>query len=89
MNLELTPELEQLIESSVKSGRYKSANELVLEALRLFEERDEVFRLRRHEIRKQIEEGCLSAENSELVDEEGVFNRLDSELELMERSTEK
>src|ERR1039458_8279681 len=57
MNVPLTPELEQLVENKVKSGRYHSASEVIREALRLLEVRDEAFTLRRDEIRSQIEEG--------------------------------
>jgi len=58
MNVHLTPELEQLVQSKVKSSRYNSASDVVREALRLLEQRDEGFTLRKDEIRKQIEEGC-------------------------------
>ena len=62
MNVDLTPELEQLILSRVESGRYDSASDVVRQALRLLEQRDEVFTLRRDEIRTQIEEGWRLAQ---------------------------
>ena len=68
MNVHLTPELEQFVQNKMKSGRYNSASEVVREALRLLEERDEVFTLRKDEIRKQIEEGWQSAKRGEFVD---------------------
>lgn len=40
MNVSLTPELEEFVNSKVKSGRYNSASEVVREALRLLEEHD-------------------------------------------------
>ncbi len=40
MNVHLTPELEQLVQTKVQSGRYNSASEVVREALRLMEQRD-------------------------------------------------
>ena len=40
MNVHLIPELEQLVQSKVKSGRYNSASEVLREALRLPEKRD-------------------------------------------------
>jgi antitoxin ParD1/3/4 len=40
MKVHLTPELEQLVQSKVKSGRYNSASEVLREALRLLEQRD-------------------------------------------------
>jgi antitoxin ParD1/3/4 len=35
MNVSLTPELEQFVQTKVQSGRYNSASEVVREALRL------------------------------------------------------
>lgn len=54
MNVSLTPELEELIHEKVRSGMYLSASEVVREALRLLEERDELRGLRAEEIRSQI-----------------------------------
>ncbi len=89
MNVHLTPELEQLVQGRVKSGRYNSASEVVREALRLLEQRDEIFALRKDEIRKQIEDGWQSAQRGDTVDGEEVFDRIDAELEGMERSARK
>ena len=89
MNVHLTPELEQLVQSKVKSGRYNSASEVVREALRLLEQRDEVFTLRKDEIRKQIEEGWQSAKRGEIVDGDDVFDRIDAEFEALDRTTPK
>ena len=89
MNVHLTPELEQLVQSKVKTGRYNSATEVLREALRLLEHRDEIFTRRKDEIREQIEEGWQSAERGDLVDGDDVFDRIDAELEAMERSAPK
>jgi len=40
MNINLTPQLEQLVREKVSSGRYTSPSEVVREALRLMEEQD-------------------------------------------------
>jgi len=40
MNISLTPELEQFIQSTVKNGRYSSASEVVGAALILLKERE-------------------------------------------------
>ena len=89
MNVHLTPELEQLVRSKVKSGRYNSASEVVREALRLLDQRDEVFTLRKDEIRKQIEEGWQSAKRGEIVDGDEVFDRIDAEIEALQRTAPK
>jgi antitoxin ParD1/3/4 len=57
--------------------------------LRRLEQRDEVFALQREEIRTQIEEGWQSAKREEFVDGDEVFDRIDAELEAMERSSAK
>lgn len=41
MNVSLTPELEKFVQEKVESGRYTSASEVVREALRLMEKRDQ------------------------------------------------
>jgi antitoxin ParD1/3/4 len=42
MNVALTPELEKIVMERVTSGRYASANEVIAEALRLLDERDQL-----------------------------------------------
>jgi antitoxin ParD1/3/4 len=42
MNVSLTPELEEFVAAKVEGGRYRSASEVVREALRLLEEYDQV-----------------------------------------------
>ncbi len=57
MNISLTPELEQMVDDKVKSGRYASASEVIREGLRLLEEQDEVKHLRIAEVRRKIDRG--------------------------------
>jgi putative addiction module CopG family antidote len=42
MNISLTPELEQMVDDKVKSGRYASASEVIREGLRLLEEQQQL-----------------------------------------------
>ncbi len=59
MNVSLTPELEKLVAERVASGQYASASEVVREALRLLDERDQLTHLR-HEVRlglHQLDQG--------------------------------
>jgi len=46
MNVSLTPELEKMVAERVASGRYASASEVIREALRLLDERDQLNQLR-------------------------------------------
>lgn len=52
MNVSLTPVLESLVKAKVESGLYNNASEVVREALRLMEQRDQHTLLR-----KEIERG--------------------------------
>lgn len=87
MNIHLTPELERLVQSKVQSGHYGSASEVVREALQILEQRDEVFAIRKEEIRTQIEEGWQSARRREFVNGDEVLDRIDAELQAMGRSS--
>jgi antitoxin ParD1/3/4 len=86
MNVSLTPELEQLVHLKVKTGRYTSASEVIREALRLLEERDELQVLHKDEIRKKIAEGMASLRAGKGTDGETFFDKLDAELGKPEHS---
>ncbi len=81
MNVSLTPELEQLIHDKVATGRYHSASEVVREALRLLEDRDELRRLRRQELRHKVAVGLASLDRGEQLDGEDVFDGLTADLQ--------
>ncbi len=51
MNISLTPELEQLVNDSVKTGMYQTASEVIREGLRLLRERDYRLEALRHDVR--------------------------------------
>lgn len=65
MNVSLTPELEKLVNDKVKSGRYNSASEVVREGLRLLQDQDELQRIRRDELRREIMLGVEQIRNGE------------------------
>lgn len=60
MNINLTPQLEQLVREKVSSGRYTSASEVVREALRLMEETDQMRAMKLDQLRRDIREGLES-----------------------------
>ena len=70
MNISLTPHLEQLVHGKVESGLYNSASEVMREALRLMEERDQLRELRLEELRREIQKGMDSGEATPLDMEE-------------------
>lgn len=89
MNIDLTPEFERLVQNKVKSGQYSSTNDVVLDALRLLEQRDEVFAFPKEQLRTQIEEGWRAAQAGNLADGDEVFDRIDAELEAMDLASKK
>jgi len=80
MNVSLTRELGQLIHLKVQTGRYTSASEVVREALRLMEERDQMQALHKAEIRKKIAAGVASLREGKSVDGEAFMTAMDAEL---------
>ncbi len=60
MNVNLTPQLEELVRSKVASGLYTSASEVVREALRLLEEQDRLREAKLEQLRGEIRRGLDS-----------------------------
>ena len=86
VNISITPELDTFLQSRVESGRYQTTSEVVREALRLLErreqERDEaLFRLK-----ERLERGAGQAERGELIDGDEVFDELREMIEERRRA---
>jgi antitoxin ParD1/3/4 len=60
MNINLTPQLEDLVRQKVASGLYTSASEVVREALRLMDEKDRLLSAKLEQLRQDIREGLDS-----------------------------
>ena len=60
MNVNLTPNLEELVRSKVSSGLYSSASEVVREALRLMDEQDRLRQMKLDELRRELRKGLDS-----------------------------
>ena len=76
MNVSLTSQLEDLVQKKVSSGRYNSASEVIREALRLLEERDELKKLKLQTLKKDIAIGLEQANKGDLIDSDQVFEEL-------------
>ena len=74
MNINLTPQLEDLVRSKIISGRYSSASEVVREALRLMEREDQVRAVALEQIRHDIQQGMQSGTAGE-IDIEAIKRR--------------
>ncbi len=60
MNVNLTPQLEELVRSKVASGLYTSASEVVREALRLMDEQDRLREAKLAQLRSDVRQGLAS-----------------------------
>ena len=71
INVNLTPQLEELVRSKVATGLYSSASEVVREALRLMDEQDRLREAKLDQLRGDIRQGLASG-HSETWDAEAV-----------------
>ena len=71
MNVNLTPQLEDLVRSKVASGLYTSASEVVRVALRLMDEQDRLRGAKLEQLRGDIRQGLASG-SSETWDVKAV-----------------
>jgi antitoxin ParD1/3/4 len=76
MNVSLTPELEQFVQSKVENGRYNSASEVVREALRLLEEQEKMRSTQLAEFNKELGRRLASLDRGESVDPASARARL-------------
>jgi antitoxin ParD1/3/4 len=60
MNINLTPQLEELVRQKVSSGLYNSASEVVREALRLMAAEDQSRAIKLERLRQDLGEGLES-----------------------------
>ena len=81
MHVQMTPELERLLQQQLDTGRYDSVSHVMCDALRLMAEIDRDEALRRDDIRSQITQGMKSIRRGDLVDGEALFDRLEAELD--------
>ncbi|MEM8885687.1 MAG: type II toxin-antitoxin system ParD family antitoxin [Planctomycetota bacterium] len=68
MNVNLTPELERIVQEKVASGLYNNQSEVVREALRLLVEQDRVREIRVKRLQIAVAEGLAQAEDGHLLD---------------------
>jgi antitoxin ParD1/3/4 len=63
MNVNLTPQLEELVRAKVESGLYGSASEVVREALRLMDEQDRIRAAKLDQLRAEVRRGLESGQS--------------------------
>jgi antitoxin ParD1/3/4 len=65
MNVSLTPELTQYVQTKVESGLYHSASEVIREGLRLLKEKEQLQAVRLTTLRQELQEGIDQADQGE------------------------
>lgn len=65
MNVSLTTELEQYVQSKVDSGLYQSASEVIREGLRLLKDKDSLQELKLNALRQDLQQGIDQADRGE------------------------
>lgn len=81
MNVNLTPELEDLIRKKVESGLYNSQSEVVREALRLLSEQDRLREAHVSALQQALIEGLAQADRGEVRDGPAVIAEIRGMLE--------
>ena len=76
MNISLTTELEQFIQSQVASGKYNSNEEVILAGIKLLEERERIYKGRFEELQREIAIGVEQLERGERLDGREVIEQL-------------
>ncbi|HBL13898.1 MAG TPA: type II toxin-antitoxin system ParD family antitoxin [Cyanobacteria bacterium UBA11162] len=80
MNITLKPEEEQLIQEKLRSGKYQTAYEVIVEALRLLAERDNYYQKWVEETRQKVVVGLEQLDRGEGIDGDVVIARLRNKL---------
>ena len=71
---------EGFIKQQVESGRYRSASEVIRDALRLLEEREELRETQMRNLRQQVQEGKESGPG---IPADKIFDRLEAKYRKM------
>ena len=89
MNVNLTRELEELVQRKVQSGLYNNQSEVVREALRLLAEQDRVREAHLEKLRGALAVGLAQADRGELLDGPGVVAEVRKSLRQHRKSDKK
>ncbi|MDY6785071.1 MAG: type II toxin-antitoxin system ParD family antitoxin [Cyanobacteriota bacterium] len=68
MQIVLPPEVEALVQRQLTSGRYESATEVILAAIRLLEQQQDLYQGRLLELQKDVLRGWEASQRGEVVE---------------------
>jgi len=89
MNVNLTPELEALVQRKVASGLYNNQSEVVREALRLLADQDRLREAHNEKLRGALAEGLAQADRGELLEGPDVVAGVRESLRRRKKSDKK
>jgi len=87
LNFQLGGHSEEFVQGQLSSGRYTDATDVVRDALRLMEERDQVLAVYKDELSRKIEAGYRSLQEGRHCDGDEFFAQLDAELDALDRQS--
>ena len=80
MSVQIAPQIEAMIQERVDAGRYPDADAVLLEALRLFDERERALQ----DLRAKLQVGLDQIERGETIEVTDEFwDRIDREVDAM------
>ncbi|QKQ74290.1 type II toxin-antitoxin system ParD family antitoxin [Nostoc sp. TCL240-02] len=79
MYIKIKPELEQFIQAQLASGRFTNADDVINEAFKLLQEREQ----RLEELQQKIAVGTEQIAKGQVTDGEVVFARLQEKIRLI------
>jgi antitoxin ParD1/3/4 len=68
MQIVLPPELEDLVQRQLASGRYHTAIEVILAGVKLLEQQEDIYQGRLQELQQEARIGWEAAQRDQLVD---------------------
>lgn len=89
MNVNLTRELEELVQRKVESGLYNNQSEVVREALRLLVEQDRMREAQLTQLRGALAEGIEQADRGELFNGPAVVAKMRQDLAKRKKASKK
>jgi antitoxin ParD1/3/4 len=86
MNIALKPEQEQFIKSQIDKGRFKSADEAVLQAFKLLEEKYQNYESWIEDTRQKVDVAVAELDRGEGVELDLVIDRLQQKFQSAKES---
>lgn len=86
MNVSLTPELRKFVGKKVRSGRYRSASDVIREGLKLLESQDRLQNEGLAEVRRKIQIGLDQLDRGEGIPGKQVYEEMKRRSKVLRQS---